>query len=373
MEMNTRLQVEHPVTEMITGLDLVEWQLRVAAGEPLPLRAGRDRDPRPRDRGADLRRGSRARLPAVDRPHRALAHARPTVAACASTPAFAPATTITPYYDPMIAQADRVGRGSASGAARGCATRSRECEVVGVATNIAFLERVVAHEAFATGAARHRAHRQASRRAVPAAPGARRRARCVAAAVAEYLVDARRGAVRARRGDPHSPWHATDPLVAEQRAVTRSRCAFADGDARTTSGRRRRDATRCASTLAGERDDGARAHATASGCVDRRRRRASSTRPSCAHGDERHVFARGARRRLRLVDPLAHAGEEEAHGGHLMAPMSGTVVAVLVKVGDRVEKGAPLMRARGDEDGAHDRRARARASWPRSISPSATA
>jgi acetyl/propionyl-CoA carboxylase alpha subunit len=60
-------------------------------------------------------------------------------------------------------------------------------------------------------------------------------------------------------------------------------------------------------------------------------------------GEERHVFARGVRRRLRLVDPLAHAGEEEPHAGHLMAPMSGTIVAVLVKAGERVGKGAPLI------------------------------
>jgi len=55
------------------------------------------------------------------------------------------------------------------------------------------------------------------------------------------------------------------------------------------------------------------------------------------------VFCHGEQHRLTLVDPLAHAGEEEAHGGHLTAPMSGTVVAVLVKPGDRVGKGAPLM------------------------------
>jgi 3-methylcrotonyl-CoA carboxylase alpha subunit len=46
---------------------------------------------------------------------------------------------------------------------------------------------------------------------------------------------------------------------------------------------------------------------------------------------------------LSVVDPLAHAGLEEAHGGHLMAPMSGTVVAVMVKAGDKVARGAPLM------------------------------
>ena len=62
-----------------------------------------------------------------------------------------------------------------------------------------------------------------------------------------------------------------------------------------------------------------------------------------AAGEERHVFCGGAQYRLAVVDRLAHAGDEDAHAGHLMAPMSGTVVAVLVRAGDVVERGTPLL------------------------------
>ena len=104
MEMNTRLQVEHPVTEMITGLDLVEWQLRVAAGEPLPLRAGRAGDPRARDRGARLCRGSRART-SCRRSAASSTGGCPTRArAFASTPAYRAGDEVSLFYDPMLAK-----------------------------------------------------------------------------------------------------------------------------------------------------------------------------------------------------------------------------------------------------------------------------
>ena len=142
MEMNTRLQVEHPVTEAITGQDLVEWQIRVAAGEPLPLK---------QDQIPLVGHAVEARLYAED-----------------AARDFAPATgrllhlslpedgvridtgvrqgdTITPFYDPMIAKVI-VHRSTRQEAFSALAGALRRCEAAGSTTNVDFLERLAAHE-----------------------------------------------------------------------------------------------------------------------------------------------------------------------------------------------------------------------------------
>jgi geranyl-CoA carboxylase alpha subunit len=108
--MNTRLQVEHPVTECITGLDLVEWQLRVAAGEALPLRSRRSLQ-RPRHRGAPVRRGPLRRLEAADRAHRLVAAAdRQRASRGCIDHGIREGGEVSPYYDAMVAKFIAHGR-----------------------------------------------------------------------------------------------------------------------------------------------------------------------------------------------------------------------------------------------------------------------
>ena len=161
MEMNTRLQVEHPVTEAITGLDLVEWQLRVAAGEPLPLQQDQLQHPRPRDRGAHLRREPRQQLPAGDRHACTCTASRPTSPSgacrgerrtaprrCASTTACARATRSRPIYDSMIAKLIVHGDTREQALAR-LDEALAQTHIVGLSTNVQFLRHVVRSPSFA--------------------------------------------------------------------------------------------------------------------------------------------------------------------------------------------------------------------------------
>ncbi len=338
MEMNTRLQVEHPVTEMITGLDLVEWQLRVAAGEPLPLTQDRleihGHAIEARIYAEDPERGF---LPSIGR----IAHLRtPRLSAEVRVDTgVRSGDEISQYYDPMVAKLVAWGEDRAT-ALRRLRDALDEYQVVGVTTNVDFLRRLTAHSAFAD--ARLDTGLIASNHAALFPPRAAPTDRMLAfAALGEWLALREASASDARTSnDPHSPWGVVDAWW-----LNSGNCAIAltytVDDAlypvrlrANGSGYVVEIADRKLSATLEEQDgviavalDGARATASV-----------------VPLGEDRYVFSAEGMVRLRLVDPLAHAGQDaETSGGHLTAPMSGSIVAVLVKAGDDVARGAPLL------------------------------
>ncbi|MBV9521269.1 MAG: acetyl-CoA carboxylase biotin carboxylase subunit [Alphaproteobacteria bacterium] len=337
MEMNTRLQVEHPVTEMITGLDLVEWQLRIASGESLPHR---------QDEVAIFGHAVEARLYAEDPARDFLP------AAGRLTHLRAPAESrhlrvetgvragdaIGIDYDPMIAKLVAWGEDRAA-ALRHLRAGLGDYEILGIATNLAFLARLAAHPEFAAGAvdtgfiARHRAA------LVPAAEPVRDE--ILAAAVLALLLDqeAEARAAAARSDDPFSPWHSRAGW--RLNGETYQDLVFSDGEVpRTTRVHYQAEFYRLdlggrAVSARAERGAGARLRLSLDGVVcDLRVLRRQS---------EFTVLSGGAAHRLVFHDPLEPQAVADVAGGRLSAPMSGRIIEVLTAPGMKVRRGEALL------------------------------
>jgi 3-methylcrotonyl-CoA carboxylase alpha subunit len=335
--MNTRLQVEHPVTELVAGVDLVEWQLRVAAGEPLPC--GQD------DLGLDGH-AFEARLYAED-PMRdflpmtgRLVHLRapPEGPHVRIDTGVREGDAVTIHYDPMIAKlvvwdADRPA------ALRRLRAALAAYEIVGLPTNLAFLADVAAHPAFAEGLVdtgfieRHKAD------LLPAA-GAAPDTVLGLACLSLFLDRAAAAAAAARRSaDPWSPWHRTDGWRLND--DNQHRLTLVDGEREVPVTVHYRRAGYLIELPGGAL--AARGELAAAGGLvadlDGARYNATVVR----RDHELTVLFRGRPYRLMLHDPLTAAVAAEAPSGALNAPMPGKVTAVMVEPGQAVDKGAALM------------------------------
>jgi 3-methylcrotonyl-CoA carboxylase alpha subunit len=350
MEMNTRLQVEHPVTEMITGTDLVEWQLCVAAGEPLPLRQAQlaihGHAIEARVYAENPEKGF---LPSIG----TLRHLQTPAAVQFSTPALQGACVridsgvregdaITPWYDPMIAKLIVWGP-TREQALVGMSQALGEFQIVGVANNIKFLKRLIESAPFSgadldTGLIeRH----HATLFPTPVAPGME----VLALAAAALLQGDLAGRSRATAGTHYDPWAdstgwrlngtVTRRLKFDSEAgqsaidVEYLEDSWRLGDVGNVGNANERTAMQIVSHHAGEftlRMAGRRVHGTV-----------------VRDGDAFHVFNAHTHTVLQYADPLAHAGEHEGESGRLTAPMPGKIIAVLVSKGQSVRKGDALL------------------------------
>jgi 3-methylcrotonyl-CoA carboxylase alpha subunit len=329
--------VEHPVTEAITGLDLVEWQLRVAAGEQLPL-------------GQDALRISghaiEVRLYAED-PARDFAPSVGTLRHL-SLPAgegirvdagVRSGDAIPIHYDPMIAKL--IAHGADREEARRRLLRALSAsEVAGLRTNLPLLRAIAAHPAFAaadldTGFIAR--HAEALLAPAPQAPRA-----ALAAAVLRLLRDE----AVTDPADPHSPWGLAtawrlngegwqDFSLAEGERTTIVRAHLGSIFRAPSGATPRLDLPGGAGDVAGVRWDGDALSCTLDGVAIRAR----VVREAAVLA----VILDGATHELRHLDPRAPSGAADSAGGRVVAPMPGRVLQLLVTPGDVVARGAVLL------------------------------
>ena len=332
MEMNTRLQVEHPVTEAITGLDLVEWQLRVAAGEPLPLA---------QEQLQIHGHAIEARI-CAENPDNDFLPATGTLQVYRKPPATAfqrsrvriddgvrEGGEISPFYDSMIAKLIVHGATREEALAR-LDLALAQVHIVGVATNVQFLRGVLRTASFAQAnldtALIERERAVLFDREPLGLPLA-------AAAAVTRVLRAERSSKTAdpftRRdgwrawGDYQRPFDfefrgASQPALLTYRRDGSLWLKVGDAEGLLRTGRF--DNGQLEFEYAGQR----------------------RTVDVYEAGDTAYVFAPEGATRIATIDRLAHAGETQAEGGRLTAPMPGKVVSFAVQAGDKVSRGQPL-------------------------------
>jgi 3-methylcrotonyl-CoA carboxylase alpha subunit len=337
LEMNTRLQVEHPVTEMITGLDLVEWQLRVAAGERLPATQDAIRiDGHAIEARIYAEDPARDFVPSTGR--LALFRAPDASDAVRIDTGVATGDEVSIHYDALLAKLICRGR-TREEALRLLRHALIETDVAGVASNLDLLYRIAAHPEFAAGGidtgfiARQAETLLQSRHEPPA--------EALAAATLGMLRDEAEAAAReaASGNDPWSPWHARDQWWLN--ASPERDLHFLAGDTAFPVRVRCDGATW--QLAIGDRVVSASATVVSAGrldmALDGARQRVSVMR----QGEIVTVRMNGETWRLRLPDPIAAAAEEDAVGGKLVAPLPGQVTAVAAEPGMAVARGEILV------------------------------
>ena len=335
MEMNTRLQVEHPVTEAITGLDLVEWQLRVACGEPLPLQQAQLRiTGHAIEARICAENPDNNFLPATGR---LVVYRKPQASSFERSQGggkvriddgVGEGDAISPFYDSMVAKLIVHGDDRAQALAR-LDDALAQIRIVGLNTNVQFLRYVVRSPSFMQA--------NLDTALIPREQAVVFRqepvglALAAAASVAQTLLDERalEGADPFARRDG---WRAFG--VAERRfgfefggVAADARLTYLhDGALHLAVGELAGGLVFAASGTGIDLQFGGERHTV---YVHRQ-------------GETAHVFTPQGATRILAIDLLAHAGDHQAEGGRLTAPMPGKVLSFAVKSGDKVRRGQAL-------------------------------
>jgi len=331
IEMNTRLQVEHPVTELVTGIDLVEWQLRVALGEALPLKQDQVRlNGHAIEARVYAENPAKNFMPSVGQ-IRVWRLPEPSNGLRIDA-GYRAGDAVSPYYDAMLAKViawaptrraaiERLNRGL------------EETDVRGIVTNIPFLSALVTHPCVAANTIDTGFIERELKTLTPAMPVAGDLE--LGAAVAAIVG----GEQKAAQTDAKSPWQTFGwmPVGLRLREFTFRQGQVAEQKATLRYGS-------APPTLSvGAREFAFASTMTDDGRFDLTLDGTKSRVVALIEGHELYLRTRNGRFELHWVDPFGGDDEEQAGDDRIVAPLPGTVVALLAEEGATLEKGAAIL------------------------------